>query len=176
MTYPSFSAGEVLRAQDMNAVGLWLVKTQAVPAGGTAFTVTGAFSNDYDNYRIVFNNIGGTAGFSAFMSINGSAGATYRWAGRFWGYALAAGDGSSGGSTTGGFWLGIMGTGFSGVVDLEAPFLASPTKQSAQTSGDTYTNAVGGYDTNPASSTAFTVTLSSGTLTAGTVSVYGYKK
>jgi hypothetical protein len=176
MTYPVFALGDVLNASDMNAVGLWLVKTQAVPAGGTAFTVTSAFSADYDNYRIVFNNIGGNAGFSAFMTINGSAGATYRWAGRFWGYGLAPGDGSSGGSTTGGFWLGIMGPGFSGVVDLEAPFLATATKQTAQTSGDTYTNVVGSYDTNPASSTAFTVTLSSGTLTAGTVSIYGYKK
>jgi hypothetical protein len=176
MPVPDFSPGEILTAGAMDSIGLWLVKTQAVPAGGSAFTVTDAFSANYDNYRIVFNNIGGTAGFSAFMTINGSAGATYRWAGRFWGYGLAAGDGSSGGSTTGGFWLGIMGAGLSGVVDLEAPFLATATKQTAQTSGDTYTNAVGGYDTNPASSTAFTVTLSAGTLTAGTVSVYGYKK
>jgi hypothetical protein len=52
MTFPSFVSGEVLRAEDMNAVGMWRV------AGGT-FTnattvdVTG-FSSDYTFYRLVY--------------------------------------------------------------------------------------------------------------------------
>lgn len=175
MSFPVFASGDVLNASDMNAVGLWLVKTQAVAAGGTAFTVTNAFSADYDNYRIIFSNIGGASGNSAFMTINGSAGATYGWAGRYWGYALPAGDGS-GNNVIQGFWLGIMGTGYSGVVELQSPFLATSTRCQFQSSSGTYSNAGGGNDTNAASSTNFTVSLAAGTLTAGTVSVYGYKK
>ena len=55
MTFPSFSAGEVLRAQDMNAVGRWLVKTVTVGSAVTTVPVTDAFSTEYDNYEIVFS-------------------------------------------------------------------------------------------------------------------------
>ncbi len=49
MTYPSFSAGDILTAADMNAVGLWLVKTQTVGTAVASVTVTDAFSSTYDN-------------------------------------------------------------------------------------------------------------------------------
>ena len=175
MSFPSFSAGEVLTAADMNAVGLWLVKTQAVSAGGTSVTVPAAFNANFDNYRVTWTNLGGTTGNSAFMTINGSAGSTYAWGGRFFGYAIAPGDATSGGATNSGFWLGIMGTGFSGVIDIHRPFLATPTNATAQSSGATYTSVTGSYDSNAASSTAFTITLAAGTLSAGTIRVYGYR-
>jgi hypothetical protein len=175
MTYPTFNNGDPLPASDLNAIGLWLIKTQAVAAGGTSFTVTGAFSADYDNYKIVFANIGGASGFSVYMTINGSAGATYNYAGRFWGYALAAGDAALA-TTNLGFWLGIGGPNFSGSVEIQKPFLSTPTNMTVQSASSTYTSTGGNWDSNSASSTAFTVTLSGGTLTAGTVSVYGYKK
>jgi hypothetical protein len=59
MTFPVFSAGEVLRAQDMNAVGMWRV-------GGGSFTNVASFdivgfSSDYDNYQLVLN-VGGHSG------------------------------------------------------------------------------------------------------------------
>ena len=174
MSFPSFNAGEVLTAADMNAVGLWLVKTQAVAAGGTSVTVTSAFSSAYENYRIVFNNLGGATGNSAFMTLSGSAGATYNWAGRFSGYGLPSGDGL-GANTTSGLWLGIHGASFSGVVDIQRPNLATPTTHQFQTSSEQYTTSGGGRDANAAASTAFTIILSAGTLTAGNIRVYGYR-
>jgi hypothetical protein len=171
MTFPSFSSGEVLRATDMNAVGLWLVKSQAVPAGGTAFTVTGAFSADYRNYRIVFDNIGGTSGNSSFLQINGSTGSTYTSNGRY----MSSGANADAQIADTGFWLGIMGTGFGGSIDIYRPFLTAATSATCSTNSSTFTNIVAGYDSNAASSTAFTIRLAAGTLTAGSVSVYGYK-
>ena len=53
MTYPVFATGDVLNASDMNAVGLWLVKTQTIGSGVGSVAVTGAFSADYDNYKII---------------------------------------------------------------------------------------------------------------------------
>jgi len=41
MTFPVFASGDVLNASDMNGVGLWLVKTQAVGSGVASVTVTG---------------------------------------------------------------------------------------------------------------------------------------
>lgn len=55
MTYPVFTNGDILDADDMNAVGLWKI-------GGAAFTTTtgfnlpnGSFSATYRNYRLVVN-------------------------------------------------------------------------------------------------------------------------
>jgi hypothetical protein len=50
MTFPSFGAGEVLTATDMNAVGLWRVAGSAF-AGATTFDITG-FSSNYSRYRL----------------------------------------------------------------------------------------------------------------------------
>ena len=55
MTYPSFSAGEVLRAQDMNAVALWEVASGTLSLSTTPTNVTGVFSSTYKNYRVLLN-------------------------------------------------------------------------------------------------------------------------
>jgi hypothetical protein len=54
MTFPVFSAGEVLRAQDMNAVGLWLVGSTTFATTATPF-INGCFTSDYENYRVLVN-------------------------------------------------------------------------------------------------------------------------
>lgn len=66
MSYPVFATGDVLNASDMNAVGLWLVKSQTVGSGVTSVSVTGAFSADYDNYLIQY--VGGTLSAASDMS------------------------------------------------------------------------------------------------------------
>jgi len=59
MPVPVFTAGETLDASEMNAVGLWLVKTQTIGTGVSSVAVTSAFSTNYDTYRIVVS--GGVA-------------------------------------------------------------------------------------------------------------------
>jgi len=172
MTFPVFASGDVLNASDMNGVGLWLVKSQDIPAGGTSFTVTNAFSADYRDYRIIFDNIGGASGNSAFMQINGSTGSTYTTFGRYISNGLGTADATI---TDTGFWLGIMGTSYSGVIDIYRPFLAATTTTTSTATSATYFNVNGGTDSNAASSTNFTIRLAAGTLTAGVVRVYGYR-
>lgn len=55
-TPPVFSAGAVLTAAQMNAVGLWLVKTDTITSGSSK-EITSAFNSDFTNYRIVLQNI-----------------------------------------------------------------------------------------------------------------------
>ena len=55
MTYPTFTNGQVLPASDLNAIGLWLVKSQTVGTGVSSVTVSNAFSADFDNYRIIYS-------------------------------------------------------------------------------------------------------------------------
>lgn len=179
MAVKTFVAGTPATAADANTylanAGLVYVKEQAVSAGGTAVTVTNAFSSTYDSYRIIFTNIGGTSGNSAFLTLNGSAGSTYSWSGRYWPYTGASGDGQGSAGSLG-FWLGIMGTNFSGSFDIHNPYTTGVTKLFGQSSGATYSNTYGGYDSNAASSTNFTITLAAGTLTAGNILVMGYRK
>lgn len=66
MSFPVFASGDVLNASDMNAVGLWLVKTQTVGTGVTSVTVTNAFSSNYDNYLIQY--VGGTLSAASDMA------------------------------------------------------------------------------------------------------------
>jgi hypothetical protein len=51
MTFPSFSAGEVLTATDMNAVGLWLVTSRT--STGATQQFNNVFTSDYRNYKII---------------------------------------------------------------------------------------------------------------------------
>lgn len=177
MSYPSFSAGEVLNASDMNAVGLWLVKTQTVGTGVSSVTVTGAFSADYDNYRII---VSGGAG-SAIASMRLTLGATatgYYYGGKARTYAGA--DLNIEGSNVA-FWYSAETepNGMSGTIELQNPQLAARTLFNTTITAPRaagYWLAAGGYLDNTTQYTAFTFTFSGGTQTGGTISVYGYKK
>ena len=180
MTFPSFASGEVLRAADMNAVGLWLVKSQAVGTGVSSVPVTGAFSADYDNYRIVYS--GGTASANGELLLTLGATVTGYFNTVLYGAwsatptSLAAGTGSS------------SSFAFAGVADPDGafmdlsvmnPFLARRTAIYGGFVG-LDSDRVGGYTSgfvsNTTSYTGFTITPSGGaTLTGGTVRVYGIR-
>lgn len=65
-TPPIFSVGATLTSAQMNAVGLWLVKTQTVGTGVASVNVANCFSSDYDNYLIQY--VGGTLSAASDMS------------------------------------------------------------------------------------------------------------
>jgi hypothetical protein len=82
MTYPSFSAGEVLRAADMNAVGLWRVGGGAL--SGSAVNFVGCFTSDYTDYRIVIDSVSASSSIDVYWQmLDGTTPATtanYSWA------------------------------------------------------------------------------------------------
>lgn len=55
MPVPVFTAGETLDASEMNAVGLWKVASGTLSLTTTATNVTGVFSADYKQYRLLLN-------------------------------------------------------------------------------------------------------------------------
>jgi hypothetical protein len=175
MTYPSFASGEVLTAADMNAVGLWLIKTQTVGTGVSSVSVTGAFSADYDNYRITYTG-GSSSAANADLSLqlNGATGSNYETVLFYANFGAAAVSCASTTSTSYA-WAGQAQTnGNTMMVDLLKPFMAEPTRYSAQF----WANGVGwsqGRHTLATSYTGFTVIHGGGTMTGGTIRVYGYK-
>jgi hypothetical protein len=177
MTYPSFSAGEVLRAVDMNAVGLWLVKSQAVGSGVSSVVVTGAFSADYDNYVVIYS--GGT--MSADTAIKLILGATVTGYNGSLIYGQYNGVSPLGANDNNSVCFSYVGGGNSAgaavTMTLNNPFQSQFTRVSA--SPVQWSNNVGSYIGVQSSATSFTIfTLAplSGTFTGGTISVYGYKK
>ena len=108
------------------------------------------------------------------MSLNGSTGTTYNAAGTFYPITGAAGGGQQ--STQPSAWLGIMGTDWSGVMDIYRPNKTTTTNYTLQSSASIYQNWIGGYDSNTAASTGFTFTPSIYTFSGGTITVFGYRK
>lgn len=176
MTYPVFASGDVLNASDMNAVGLWLVKSQTIGSAVSSVQVTGAFSSDYDNYLITVN--GGVA--STGVNLRLTLGATA--AGYYYGGLNATWAGTTGAvnGNNVAFWLAGYGT--TGTLELNAT-IGSPNLAKISTMRTFYispaTGDSGGFLTgilnDTTQYTAFTITTNTGTMTGGTIRVYGYR-
>jgi hypothetical protein len=179
MSYPVFATGDVLNASDMNAVGLWLVKTQTIGTGVSSVTVTGAFSANYDRYKITVS--GGLA--STPLDIRLTLGST---ATGYYGFLLYGAYNTNTvqgfGQNNAAFW-GYVGTGTSdaltGNFELDNPFSTKRTFIGAQNALSLAPSGVGnsfsGYLADNTSYTAFTLTASTGNMTGGTIRVYGYR-
>ena len=177
MTYPTFTNGQVLPASDLNAIGLWLVKSQTVGSGVSSVTVTGAFSADYDNYRVVYSGgVGSTTGDLRLTMNN----ATANWYGSLI-YGVYNANTVFGIGTNNAANYPYCGSYDTSYVlaefDVLTPFTAS---LSTVVNGPFHGNLSMGYfnarHAALVSNSAFTLTAATGTISGGTISVYGYRK
>jgi hypothetical protein len=178
MTYPSFAPGEILAASDMNAVGLWLVKTQTVGTAVPNVVVTNAFSNNYDNYRITYTG-GTTSATTNIVMVMGATTTGYYAQTIYQQYASALAPLANVPDNNGAAWNYIGGGGaatFARVaLDLYNPFLSTRTLVSSQYATQTVAGATNGFLNNTTSYTGFTFGCGTGTLTGGIIRVYGYQ-
>ena len=176
MSYPVFASGDVLNASDMNGVGLWLVKSQTIGTGVSSVTVTGAFSADYDNYFITVN--GGSSSATGIIGLRlGATVTNYKnsFVYTSWNNTVT-GAGSSTDTAFLRFGRNTTGAPSIGACQLFNPFAAAPTRLiGADISGGDGGSYVGLMD-NTTSYTDFTILpILGGTLTGGTIRVYGYR-
>ena len=179
MTFPVFASGDVLNASDMNAVGLWLVKTQTIGTAVSSVTVTGAFSSDYENYRIIVNGGVGSNTTDGRLTLGSTATGYYATSVyTAWGSNTVFGSAQSNAA----FFaqsIRISPTSIDGWFDLRSPNLAKATGFSGQcvsmNTADAGFVGVVGYLNDSTQYTAFTITPSAGTMTGGTIRVYGYR-
>lgn len=187
MTYP-YSSGQVVTANDMNQGGLHLVTPSSVTGGtldgatvtvGSAVssvTVSGVFSADFDNYRIVMS--GGTQSQSEDLKLKLGSSAT-----GYYGFLIY---GSSGGTTVNGAnrdntaqfdWVGggIAGQASHVFVEVLSPFTSTYTRlrNAGYQNGGNYGTMQGEHRV-ASSYSSFTILASVGTLTGGKLRVYGY--
>lgn len=157
--------------------GLVLVKTQTIGSGVSSVTVTDAFSATFDNYRILMapddasSNVNlwmyfGTATSDYYSALDG-----HRWSNTTVTDAVT-------GDTKG--FLGAVGTSGAGstAVDVFNPYLSQQTFWQGQnvfaSTSAGWTVTISAMVNNSTSYTSFTVFPASGTLTGGTIRVYGY--
>ena len=175
-TPPTFVTGAVLTAAQMNTIGLFLVKSQTIGTGVSSVTVTGAFSADYDNYFITVN--GGSSSATGIIALRlGATVTNYKnsYVYTSWN-STVTGAGSSTDTSFLRFGRNTTGAPSVGACQLFNPFAAAPTRLiGADISGGDGGAYVGLMD-NTTSYTDFTILpILGGTLTGGTIRVYGYR-
>ena len=174
-TPPTFSAGAVLTAAQMNAVGLWEIKADTIGSAVATVTVSNAFSADYDAYRVIIT--GGSSTTNNYIKLTLGATATGYYAG-YSGVTFATGAAALGADNNGTSWTAAgyaQTTTLQMNVDIINPFLTEFTYVNGFLIDGTSGRSYAGYLNNSTSYTAFTLTATSGTWTGGTVRVYGYR-
>jgi len=164
-------------ATPTSASGLTLIKSQAVGTTVSSVTVTDAFSSTYDNYLITLNGGVGSTDFNIRLTL-GSTTAGYYSVGYYMFYNSAAitgiKDENIAFTTCGiGSTISLMAQSI-----LQNPNLAKRTifqNNSVPASPSLNTLNFNGFLDNATQYTAFTLTASTGTMTGGTVRVYGYQ-
>ena len=159
--------------------GLTFIKSQTIGSAVSSVTVTDAFSTTYDNYLITV--IGGSASANnADINIKfGAATTGYKFTGIYMATTSATVNSyatDAGGNIACG---GASANGMASNIYVFSPFLSARTaviSQTAPTHSDMFRQEYAGFLDDAVSYTSFIIAIASGTLTGGTIRVYGYQK
>ena len=158
--------------------GLTLIKSENIGTAVTTVTLNDVFSSNYDAYRVVIS--GGVSSANVILQMQlGTANTGYYTASN---QATFAAVGSTPGQVNTAFAnVGIASSlGISLVMDIVNPFTTRPTYFNGQTVLLTTTGYVknfgGFHNSTTLSFTSLRIFPASGTLTGGTIRVYGYRK
>ena len=156
--------------------GLRLVKKQTIGTAVSSVNVTNAFSATYENYLILVS--GGVASTTADFgfSLDGiTSGYNSNLVNQTWGVASVSGAVSSGASL---IWVGGSSTNSAYMnLMIMGPQAARHKRADSKNFGMTTGGSVGTSShliTSTTQATGFTITTSPGTITGGTIYVYGF--
>jgi hypothetical protein len=160
--------------------GLELVKTQTIGSGVSSVTVNNAFSSSYDNYKIMVSGVDCTNDgdvISLQLTTSGTA-STSTYAGNTF-YVTTGGTAALTNAQISTYFevssVSNASTS-SAVFDVLQPFLAAYTKlQFGPSVDDSYFRLGGGIHKTATSYDGFKMSLVLGTMTGGTIRVYGYR-
>ena len=157
---------------------LALISATTIGTAVSSVTVSGAFSATYDNYKIIVS--GGASSVSTVVQLLlGSTVTGYQWSRLEVNTATSATTFQGVANTSSFAVVGLLDSSSIMVdVDIKTPFLEEPTMISARyasTAANGNTGVSGGTLVNTTSYTAFIVRPETGTMTGGTIRVYGYQ-
>jgi hypothetical protein len=157
-------------------MGLELVKTQTIGTAVATVTVNDAFSATYDNYKIILSNGTSSAGANLQLRLAGITSTSYRGYGYYGDFGSGTINGF--GPVAAGLWNDLIPTSttlYSAQIEIMSPFL------SQRKFGYSIGVSTGSVEhitltcSSTSSATGFEFIPASGTLTGGTIRVYGYR-
>ena len=187
MAIKTFTTGEVLTASDTNTYlnngGLVYITQTTVGSAVSTVNITSCFSSTYDNYMVSFANItstGGNAGTVNYKLLSGSTASSSLYYGNTF-YIVTAAAGAMANSP---FSNGPNGeamsistsTTNSGVMQIQSPFLAQYTRTQHMSADNNYVRWNSIVHQSATSYDGIQFLTSAGTITGGTITIYGYRK
>ena len=180
MAIKTFTTGEVLTASDTNTYlansGLVFVKSQTIGSAVATVNVPSAFSSTYDNYKIVI--AGGTSTTVNTLTLKlGATVSGYNYSLVYATYATNAVAGACAANAAQILYVGLGASSSTiGVIEIGSPNVATVTQVSAPFFDATNAGHLSAYVNNTSQYTDFTIGITVGTMTGGTITVYGYRK
>jgi hypothetical protein len=160
------------------ASGLQLIKKETIGSAVSSVVVTGAFSATYENYRIVISG-GAVTGAGGILTLALGASVTGYYNTLVYGNTWATPTATGASTNNGAAW---NYAGFADAnqmhfnCDISSPFLTKYSFMTGSYISDANAGAVQGVHKVATSYTGFTVAIAGGTMTGGTIYVYGYGK
>lgn len=187
MAVKTFSTGEVLTASDTNTYlansGLVYVTSTTIGSAVSSVTVSNCFSSTYDNYRLILSDATVSVGGSIGLQLNSATGSTYYMGGIYmtFGSTTVNGYGPAANTRWNDVWAAetVQSTG---ALDLYSPNKAKRTTGAcmsikAGAGGATLAHyALNMLEDSNSQHTGFTLYPVAGTMTGGTIRVYGYRQ
>lgn len=159
------------------ATGLTLVKTQTVGSGVSSVTVSDAFSSTYGNYLITSSGILASQNQNSSLQFGTTTTGYYYFgtSGAFSSSTVSGSNGNNASSCTS--VLTHTTTSSNMYFYAHAPYLSTPTVfhwRGSQVTTDGVSFQYNGFLNNSTSYTSFKLTPGDGTLSGGTIYVYGF--
>ena len=157
--------------------GLTFIKSVTVGSGVSSVTVSNAFSSSFQNYKIIIDGVDSTVANNT-MQFNFDGSTTgYYWAGWYRNFANTVGTFS--GASNGASWpIGYTSTSESTYCSFEVFHPYDSTRRAHYSfmpgAGNDFVLSGGGQHANVSSFTGFRIVGGNGTMTGGTIRVYGY--
>jgi hypothetical protein len=156
--------------------GLVFLKTQTIGSGVSSVPVTDVFSSVYDNYRIL---IGGVDCSSAATNIRIQFGATTNehYFSQYFDAYDASATGTERGANAASIMIGRTNTSddTNSSFDVYSANLVKRTIVAGNYDSFSYAGFFGGGVNTTIQYTGFTLLVGSGTMTGGTIKIYGYR-
>ena len=169
---------EVLTSADTNTylanAGLVYVTSATIGSGVSSVAVASAFSSTYDNYKIIVNGGIGNTSQAISMILTGSTASYYQIL-AYWAYSTGTPTVATSNNAASWQYIGESSANANTVdIDIINPNLAKYTYFNGAYMGSV-AGTIAGYHGVATAYTGFTLGVA-GTMTGGTITVYGYRK
>jgi hypothetical protein len=155
--------------------GLVFIKSQTIGSGVSSVTVSDVFSSTYDNYRIVIGGVDASSSVNFRIQFGSTTNEYY--GSMYYDRYDAAGTATERTANGASAFIGITGTNdeTNSSFDVYSPNLAKRTTFSGTYDSFLMAGWFGGAVNTTLQYTAFNILVGAGTLTGGTIKVYGYR-